>query len=106
MSVAEYNECRAVSPTVREKIRRNNQPPSRPAPNKGDATVVPFPASAQTGHIKKQLVSVKDYDDFAAWKWLASVVSRHESRLKKCGIAPDLIEADVHALKIEFGLSS
>jgi len=105
MLAAEIRKVKAVAASLREKIQHNNQPPSRPKHN-GDATVIPFPASAQTGHIKRQLTSVKDYDDFGAYKWLSGIVRRHRCNLVKLGVSPAKIAADVRDLEVAFGIES
>jgi hypothetical protein len=104
MSAAEHQRAYAVAPTMREKIRTGGRPPTPPPRPPTNATILPFPSQRQQRVISRELASVQNYNDFAAWKWLTSVVRRHRTRLKNLGVNPKLIEADTAALQEAFGL--
>ena len=101
---ADYRRARQVEGALRDKIERANRPPT--APTKQSGAVIPFPASKQRGLVERELVGVRDWEIAAAHEWLARIVRRHETRLRKLGVAADLIAADVRALESAFGLVS
>jgi len=95
--------ARAVSAAVRKRIQEANEPPK--TTHKTDGAVVPFP-SARQSFVKRELQSVRDYDQVTAYKWLSGVVRRHRLALTKLGIAPDLIERNVAELSNALGLEA
>ena len=59
------------------------------------AIVVPFPFVKRREYINRQIQNVSGYRQEAAEKYLATRIEQHEARLRKAGVAEDLIAADV-----------
>jgi hypothetical protein len=70
---------------MRQKIKTGGRPPTPPPTTATNATILPFPARAQRRMIERELVSVRDYDDLARYKWLSTVARRHRTRLRNLG---------------------
>ncbi len=105
MSAIETRRANATRQAMRERIEKANRPPTRS--REGAAgEVIPFPVDCQRRFVENELISVRDYDCYAAYRWLAGVVRKHRSRLKQLGIAPDLVEADARALCDAFGIAN
>jgi hypothetical protein len=103
---ADYRRARQVADALRDKIERANRPPPPTTTTESGGVLIPFPSSRQRGLVERGLVGVRDWDIAVAYKWLTGIVRRHESRLRKLGVAPDKIEADVRDLEEAFGLVS
>ena len=95
----------AVAPCMRARIDEavNGGGGVPPSGSRASGQLVPFPASRQA-FVRKELLSVRDYDDLGAYKWLTLVVGKHLRRLRALGIDEALIAADVKALMAALGI--
>jgi hypothetical protein len=69
------------------------------------AEIIPFPIARQQHRVRRELISVSEYETSAAFRYLKSVVRKHRSRLEKLGVSPERIAADVRALEDALGLT-
>ena len=104
MNAKDFGIASMISDAMRERIERANQPSSPTKQVPGE--VVPFPVDRQRRMVDAELRSVREYDNDAAYRWLSRIVKQHSKRLKKFGVAPGRIEADVAALVAAFGIGN
>jgi hypothetical protein len=63
------------------------------------ATIVPFPATRRKVFIQGLASAAARYAPAAAERYLESKTQRHRSRLERCGVRAELVQAEIIALR-------
>jgi hypothetical protein len=80
-------------------------PPTVEAPRAGPATIIPFPVTRRVAFIERAVNTHTRYKPAAASRYLSQLIERHDTRLRRYGIDPALVDADVDAFCAAVGMT-
>jgi hypothetical protein len=63
------------------------------------SAVIPFPAARRAAYLHRLAAAAARYAPIAAERYLESKIQRHRSRLERCGVRAELVQAEIIALR-------